>query len=407
MIQQLKNLYHLVSAYCACLWFGFPAKRLKMIGITGTDGKTTSSSLLYHILKSSGKKVSIITTVFADIADGVNKSGLHITNPPSFMIQKYLRLAVDHGHEYFILETTSHALDQNKMAGIHFKAVMITNITHDHLDYHKTYENYVKAKVKLLQNADIRVVNKDDSSFTTIMKYVHDKVVTYGLNEHADISFDISQKIAIPLAEYNKYNYLGVYAICKQLGLSDEDIFAAMKTYQLPSGRFEIVYDKDFKVVVDYAHTPNAIIQLLKAVKELLVKNEGRVIHIFGATGHRDQLKRPILGESSGEYADLAILTEEDPGEEDPVQLAYIIAEGLKKKGFSEVNNDEFGNVLKTFTVIGNRKQAIEKAVAIAKPGDVIVLTGMGHQKTIVRGKREEPWVEQEVVREVVENKSL
>lgn len=168
MIQKLKNVYHLLQAILANIWYGFPSRKLKVIGVTGTDGKTTTTHLITHILKTAGKKVSMISTIYAKVGSHEYETGLHTTTPSSFTIQKMLSLAVKDNEEFFVLETTSHALDQNRVWGIKYKIGIITNITHEHLDYHKTYDEYVKSKLKILLNSKLAVLNKDDRSYNLL-----------------------------------------------------------------------------------------------------------------------------------------------------------------------------------------------------------------------------------------------
>ncbi len=395
MWQDIKNVYHLIRGIIANSVYNYPSRKLKVIGITGTDGKTTTSALVYHILKSAGLKVSVITTVYAQIGDEVHDTGLHVTTPTSFTNQKMLKKAVDHGDEYFVLETTSHSLDQYRVWGIDFEIGIITNVSHEHLDYHKTYENYVKTKAILLQNSKYKIVNIDDQSFPLLTKYIPDKYFTYGLHKKADYNFDLSQKLKIKLADFNKYNYLAAYAACKILGVSDEKIFAAMKTYNLPPGRMETVYDKKFKVIVDFAHTPKAIDEALKSIK---VHTKGRIIHVFGSAAQRDESKRPFMGESSGKYSDVTILTEEDCRNEDPVKIAKEIAAGLEKEDFKFTEPEDLGSKTRRYTILANRGDAIKKALQIVREGDVIVLTGKGHEKSLCRGNKEYPWSDREEV---------
>ena len=170
-IQQIKNKFHLLKAIAANIWYGFPSKRLTVIGITGTDGKTTTSSLIYHILKSNNKKVSLVSTVSANIGTKAYDTGFHVTTPSAFMIQGFLKQAADSGDKYFVLETTSHSLDQYRVYGTDYKIGILTNITHEHLQYHKTYEKYVLAKVKLLEWSKLRLINRDDKSYEYLQKF--------------------------------------------------------------------------------------------------------------------------------------------------------------------------------------------------------------------------------------------
>jgi UDP-N-acetylmuramoyl-L-alanyl-D-glutamate--2,6-diaminopimelate ligase len=211
MWQKAKNLYHLVQAYLANLRYGWPSRKLKVIGITGTDGKTTTTALVYHILTQTGHKASMITTVYAKIGDQEFDTGLHTTTPHAFDIQKFLRKSVNEGMEYFVLETTSHALDQNRIFGVQFEVGLLTNVSHEHLDYHKTYERYTRAKVKLLEMSKKVLLNHDDVSFdliSNILRRMHKSFKTYGLMKKADYSLEIAKKINVTLTEFNRYNYL-------------------------------------------------------------------------------------------------------------------------------------------------------------------------------------------------------
>lgn len=362
-MQKLKNIYHLFQAILANVWYGFPSRRLKVIGITGTDGKTTTTHLIYHILKTAGKKVSMISTIYAKVGNQEFETGLHTTTPSSFVIQKMLNLAVKNNQEFFVLETTSHALDQNRVWGIKYEIGIITNITHEHLDYHKTYKEYEKTKLKLLKMAKIGI--KNTNKLANIVKKIPN------------------------LTKFNQYNYSAAYTVCKRLGLSDEIILEAMETFQLPKGRLDLVYDKDFKVVIDFAHTPNALLQLLPEIRKKYLKENGRLIHVFGSAGLRDVTKRPLMGLSSSQYTDFIILTEEDYRTEKPEEICQQIISGIK-------NN-------KQYEIIINRKQAINKAIGMAKKGDVVVLTGKSHEKSLCREKIEYPWDEYEAVRKAIE----
>ncbi|OGK26395.1 hypothetical protein A2954_03635 [Candidatus Roizmanbacteria bacterium RIFCSPLOWO2_01_FULL_37_12] len=381
LLQNIKNLYHLFQSIIANVYYGFPSHKLKMIGVTGTDGKTTTTHLIYHILKTSGKKVSMVSSVYANIAGKTYDIGFHVTTPDVFPLQKYLRQSVDAGDDYFVLETTSHALAQNRSSLIDYEAGVLTNITHEHLDWHKTYRNYVMAKAILLQRAKIALLNADDISFSILKKLLDKKIWTYGLKNKGDFNLDIDKKLKLNLARFNNYNYLAAYSICKLLGLKVSDILNALKTFQLPPGRLEIVVDNPFKIIIDFAHTPNALHEVLSEVKRKFIKKGNRLIHVFGSAAKRDVSKRPLMGKESNTYADKIILTEEDYRDEDPLKINNEIAQTIDKDKYE---------------IIINRQEAIEKAVTIAKPGDVVILTGKSHEKSLCRGKKEVPWNEKQ-----------
>ncbi len=404
-IQPIKNIFHFLKALLANLWYGFPSNQLTVIGITGTDGKTTTSSLIYHILKTSKRKVSLVSTVSAYIGAKAYDTGFHVTTPSPFMIQGFLKQAVDNGDEYFVLETTSHSLDQYRVFGTKYDIGIITNITHEHLQYHKTYEKYVQAKAKLLQWSKLGIINRDDRSYELLRKYDKKESKTFGLKNPADYTVDVSKKTGLNLAEFNKYNYLGAYAVCRELGLPDSDIFNAMKTYKLPPGRMEVIYKGKFTVINDFAHTPNAIHEALLALRTEY--KSSKIIHVFGAAAFRDDTKRPLMGDESASHADTAIITEEDYRTEDPEQIARQIGVGFTKNNFEAVEKDSYKAIPKTYTSIVNRKEAIEKAISIAKLGDVIVITGKGHEQSLCRGKKEYPWDDNRAILQTLKEQKI
>lgn len=373
-------------------WYGSPSRKLTVIGVTGTDGKTTTSHLICHILKTAGKKVSLISSVYAKIGGKEYDTGLHTTTPDAFQVQKLIADAVSHGDEYLVLEVTSHALDQNRVFGIHFTAGVLTNITREHLDYHKTYEAYARAKAKLFLNSEKIIINADDDSFPILSDYLNSfkkSFYTYGFSKKADFKKHIGKEIGINLPKFNEYNFLAAYSVGELLRIPEKTRLQAMRTFQLPTGRIDTVYENSFKIIVDFAHTPNAIDNILSYIRQLNGQH-GRIIHVFGSAGLRDATKRPLMGEMSGKWADAVIITEEDYRTEDPEKIARQIAEGLEKNNFTYAK--DFTGAKKTYTVIIDRKSAIEKAIAIAQKGDVIILTGKGHEQSLCRGTIEYPW---------------
>ena len=391
MFRKIKNIYHFVHALAANWWYGFPSRKLKVIGVTGTDGKTTTTHLIYHILSTSGRQVSMISTIFAKIGGIEYETGFHVTTPDAVSIPRYLQMAVDKGQEYFILETTSHRLEQNQLEGVNFKAAVITNITHEHLDYHKTIEEYAQSKFKVIQMAEVGLLNADDE-VTIISNILTNtfKIKTYGLLHKADYSVDFKKEIP-QLADFNAYNYLAAYAVCRELGLTDTEIRKSLLSFKLPLGRIDIVYDKKFKVIVDFAHTPNALVNILKTVRKQHMPEVGRLIHVFGSAGLRDNTKRFAMGQASATCANISYITEEDYRSEDPQKIANEVGEG-------------FGD--KHYFVELDRKTAIQKAITDAQPGDVVVITGKGHEKSLCRGKTEYPWSDIDCVKSYVSSLS-
>lgn len=393
MWQKAKNLYHLLQAALANVVYQFPGRKLTIVGVTGTDGKTTTSSLIYHIVRSSGKSVSLVSTVNAIIHGKVYDTGFHVTNPASFPLQHFLKEATKTKEtpNYLVLEVTSHGLDQERVWGIPFAVGVVTNVTHEHLDYHKTYDNYLRTKAKLLQRAQVAIINKDDSSYEKFMPLLKNKNIhTYAISQDANIT---ATSVVLPahfLGEHNLSNALAATAACRYLGLSFDEINQALQTFVFPPGRGQIVYTNGFSVMVDFAHTPNAFDRLLSSLRPQV---KGKLIHVFGSAGARDESKRPLMGKFASLYDDVMIITSEDPRDEDPKDIAEDITSGIQKKKGLEV------------LVIPDRKQAIAKAIALAKKGDYVVLTGKAHEQSMNYGHGEEPWNEFAVVDEVLKKK--
>lgn len=389
MWQASKNIYHLIMAFLANIWFSFPSKKLTVIGVTGTDGKTTTVGLIYHILHNSGMTVSMVSTVGAIINGEKYDVGFHVTTPSPWKLQSFINKATENpaARKFLVLEVTSHALDQYRVWGVDFTVGVLTNVTHEHLDYHKTWERYVKAKARLLKRSKIALVNKDDESFKLISNL---KCTTYG-KEEADITFSKFNFQTKLIGEFNKYNILAAVAACRALGISDQDIKAGIKTFTPPIGRQEIVHEGEFMVMIDFAHTPNAFEKILPEIKNI---TKGRIIHVFGAAGKRDGTKRPLMGETSAKYAQIIVLTAEDPRGEDVNAINSQIMQGVQKSK----NNPE------TYSIV-NRKQAVAFAIGLAKQGDTVFLTGKSHEQSMNYRGSEEPWSEYEAVESGLKDK--
>jgi UDP-N-acetylmuramoyl-L-alanyl-D-glutamate--2,6-diaminopimelate ligase len=418
MWQGLKNVYHLGVAVLANIWFGFPSRRLKVIGVTGTDGKTTTTNLIYHILDAAGLKVSMITSVGALIGGRNYDIGFHVTTPSSFGLQRFIKKIVDSGSEYLVLETTSHALDQHRVFGIKFDIGVLTNITHEHLDYHKTYENYVATKARLLKSAKIAIVNRDDESFKLLSSKFNppvggqsskfnppvggqsSKFNTYGLRDNSELNTETFPFKTNLIGEFNKYNILAAVGVCKSIGIKDQIIRRAIASFKPPAGRGEIVFSSagsgqaDFTVMIDFAHTPNSFDQILSSIKPEV---RGRIIHVFGSAGLRDRKKRPLMGNISSKYADVIILTAEDPRTEKISKINNDIFSGIK--------NYELRIMNKTLFTIEDRKKAIKAAINMTKNGDFVLITGKAHEKSMNYGQGEVPWDEFEVVKKAINEK--
>lgn len=385
LIRTTKNLGHLVEGDLARFFYGDPAKNIFAIGITGTDGKTTTASLIFHILKTSGKKAAMITSVGAQIENETFDTGFHTTTPSAFSIQRYIKEAVDRGCEFLVLEVTSHALDQNRVHGIGFKIGVITNVTWEHLDYHGTYENYLKAKSKLLVCAQTPILNEDDGSYKPLKKILAGKnTLSYSINDNNSFKFQ-------NLTRFNISNFLAAIKVANVIGIDKRVIEKAIATFKLPEGRLERVYDKDFCVIIDFAHTPNSFANVLPEVKK---ETKGRLIHVFGTAGQRDKSKRPLMGEVSAKYSDVIILTAEDPRKEKIDNINTQIKLGMKS----------FEGELHE---IPNRQEAINFAVRAAQKGDTIIITGKGHEKSMNLGHNEEPWSDHEAVKKALHAQHL
>ena len=358
-----------------------------MIGVTGTDGKTTTTTLVYEILKAAQFKSSMITSVHAVIAGKEYDTGFHVTTPTAWWVQKYLREAVDHGDTHFVLEVTSHGLSQHRVFGVKFAVGVLTNVTHEHLDWHGTFENYLKTKISLLQKAKIAVVNKDDAQIyneaTPLLQ--NKKLVTYGIRRDALITpKTASLKTSLP-GIFNQYNCLAAIAAADALGVEPKIIRRTVSEFGGVLGRMEVLQEKPFRVIVDFAHTPNAIEQALKTVAS---DTKDRIIHVFGSAGLRDQTKRLLMGKASSKYSDMIVLTEEDYRTEDINEIINQIASGVPKS--------------KTIFRYPGRSDAISFALHHAKPGDTVIITGKGHEKSLCRGTTEYPWSDQEEVKKVL-----
>jgi UDP-N-acetylmuramoyl-L-alanyl-D-glutamate--2,6-diaminopimelate ligase len=383
-----------------------------MIGVTGTDGKTTTASLIYDILHASRKKVALLTTVSATINGKSYDTGFHVTTPSAFALQKYIALAKKAGVEYFILETTSHGLDQNRVFGIHFAVSVVTNISREHLDYHKTYEKYLVAKAKIMKMSNVIVLNKDDKSFPLLMDALnaqHKKVklVTYGIHTDSDITLQNYPLQPSMAGEFNTYNSLAALAVCLNLGVEYVKAKKIIEGYVTPEGRQDIVQKSPFTVMIDFAHTPNSFRALLASLRK---EYKGKIIHVFGSAGERDAGKRPIMGEVSSQYSDIIVLTSEDPRGESVENINKDIKKRIFNFHFSIFNEDskvnfKFEKEKKYLFEIPDRKKAIEFGISLAKKGDIVVITGKGHEKSMNFGKGEVPWSDHLVVKEILSAK--
>lgn len=391
---------------------GSPAGKMKVIGVTGTNGKTTTCFLIHRMLHEAGYKVGLMTTVGYGAGDDIKPQAIHMTNVPVPILIKRLKQLEAQGVEWLVMETTSHALAQHRDWGIPYSVAVLTNITHEHLDYHGTFERYVQAKLKLFKHANHNkkglqtgVVNADDPSAPKFMAAIKNNL-TYGIKAgdllaknielspngisyEAVIGKDKYQiKCNIP-GRFNVYNTLAAAGVGRILGLSRQQVERGIAALDGVAGRMTSFTGKNgVSIVVDFAHTPDALENVLKAAKE---SAKGKVILVFGATGDRDKLKRPVMGEVAAKNADLIFLTDDETYTEDPQAIIEAVHAGIEAAGGGP----------KT-TVVPDRGEAIKAAVAAAKKGDTVLLTGMGHQTTRNMGGKEMPWNEIDIAKELL-----
>lgn len=362
MKQLIKNIfYHLPIAFLANIVYGFPTRGMKIIGVTGTDGKTTTVNMIYQILKAAGKKVSMISTIDAP--------GLHTTSPDPFTIQKFAKEAKEGGLEYLVLEVTSHALDQYRFWGIKFDVSVITNITHEHLDYHKTFENYSKTKIKLCQDAGRAVVNQ-------AIKLKAKNVITFGLEQGDFNQKEIKLKLQIP-GDYNIENALAAFTVAFALGVDKTIVRKALENFTGIKGRMdEVKNNKGIKIVIDFAHTPNGLEQALKSLRK---QSQGRLISLIGCEGYRDTGKRAMMGKIAQRLSDFVIITAVDPRGQ---------LEKINKQILSGIIDNE------SIFVIKDRSKAIDFAInKLAKYGDTVGIFGKGHETSMnLDGRHEIFW---------------
>lgn len=409
-------------AHLAAAWHGFPSRELRLIGVTGTDGKTTTVSLIRAILEAAGHPAGMVTSVSAIIGDEEVETGLHTTTPDPLEVQGYLARMVRAGCQYGVVEATSHGLAQYRLEACHFDVAAITNITHEHLDYHKGFAEYREAKARLFRSLatsfrkpgtpKVSVLNLDDPSFDYLKEIPADRQITYALHHPADVTADEidllptgtrftaqtpvgSFPINSPLVgEFNVYNLLAAIAVATSQELSPGALQKGVSRMAGVPGRMEqIDLGQSFQVVIDFAHTPNA---LRRALEMARLMTSGRLFVVFGCAGLRDRAKRPMMGEIAGQLADRVIITAEDPRTEDLNDIMEEIARGCVKVGREEGAD---------FWRIGDRGEAIEFAIDRAEPGDLVIITGKGHEKSMCFGTTEYSWSDHEAVREALERR--
>ncbi len=389
--------------------YGFPAKGAHVIAVTGTNGKTTTASYINAMLQSAGFKTAVYTTAFIEINGERTPNRTHMTVSSEATVQKFFADAKAHDIDWIILEVTSHALDQNRgLTGVKLHTAVITNLTQEHLDYHKTMENYAAAKAKLLSSrygAKYCILNADDDWFNFFKQRSSGQIIAYGESKEANLqlkTYDLSahgssltaryndEHIAFTselIGKFNAYNALAAYGVGLSLNLDKEVIGKGVAALKSVPGRMEQVNaGQDFSVIVDYAITPDALENVLTALQEV---TKGKVHIVFGATGDRDKTKRAPMGEVVGRLADRIYLTDDETYSEDPAAIREQVYTGIKT-----------AKAEKKTVVLDDRRVAIQRAFKAAKKGDTVLLTGIGHQDYRDMGGVHEPWDEREVARE-------
>ena len=414
LFKQIEPTGHLLEAVLANIFYGFPSRNMHIIGVTGTNGKTTTVFLIHKMLTKADYKVGMLSTVAYGVGDNIKPQIEHMTTVDSFTLQKRLRDFKRAGVRWVVLETSSHALAQNRVWGIPYEIAVMTNITKDHLDYHGNFKNYLKAKQKLfiLTSNNPRgfgIINADDINASKFIELIPNSM-TYGIKsgnlvaqniklESDYVNFKVLVKedlynirINIP-GDFNVSNGLAAVAVGLQLGLTQKQIEDGIASLDSVEGRMNIINEgQKFKVLIDFASTPDAFERFFNTIRPSV---KGKLIAVFGSAGRRDESKRAIQGQIAGKYADEVVLTEEDDRDVNGKEILDQIAEGSKNAG----------KILdKNLFLIPKREDAIEFALKRAKyRDDMVVFLGKGHEKTIERADGVHPWNETETVRKALQ----
>ncbi|MBI2634374.1 UDP-N-acetylmuramoyl-L-alanyl-D-glutamate--2,6-diaminopimelate ligase [Candidatus Peregrinibacteria bacterium] len=412
----LRLMYHKIMAFLAAVIYRFPADDLIVIGITGTNGKTTTSNMLADVLTASGFRVGMSSTIAFQIGEEKWINASKQTTMGPFFLQKLLRRMVDEGCKYAVVEVTSHAVDQSRILGINIDVAVITNVTADHVEYHGDFNSYLNAKGGLFRHVvegrrklnvpKILALNADDQYFNYFDQFVADRQFIYGVNGGTIRAENIEKKaegskfklvipndsvdVEIPMpGDFNIYNALAVAAVCVGLGLPLPIIARGLSEVRQVSGRFDrVMAGQDFSVVVDYAHTPDALESLLALYKGLTV---GKLFIVFGCTGGgRDKSKRPVMGEIADRLADYVIVTNDDPYTEDEWGIIEQVSGGIKR-----TEGDRFWK-------IPDRREAIRLALLMAKNGDTVLVAGKGAEEIMIDRRGKIPWNDKKVIGELL-----
>lgn len=367
----------------ASKWYGEPSKELTLVGVTGTNGKTTIATLLYKLVRALGHKAGLLSTVVNYINDEA-VTATH-TTPDAIALNSLLRRMVDAGCEYAFMEVSSHSIAQERIAGLDFDGALFTNLTRDHIDYHKTFDNYRDTKKRLfnsLKKSAFAITNKDDKNGSVMTQNCQATVCTYSTRSLADYKAQIleegfdgmllhinNREVFVPLVgRFNVSNLLCIYGAALSLGFSETDVLCVLSTLRPVNGRFETIHSpKGWTAIVDYAHTPDAVDNVIQTIRE--IKKEGaRLITVVGCGGNRDKGKRPMMAQIAKRGSEQLILTSDNPRNEDPKEILKDMTDGL--------NTDELRSTL----VIEDRAAAIQTACTLAQANDVILIAGKGHE---------------------------
>lgn len=395
-------------------FYGNPEKKLKIIGVTGTDGKTTTTNLIYEFLKTSGEKVGMVSTIKAVIGGVELDTGLHTSSPDPDVLWPWLSQMVETGQTHLVLETTSHGLSQYRLGGIKFEIGVLTNFAHDHLEFHKTIENYRNAKAMLFEKSKVSVLNKRSGEYDYFKSSAIGEVISYDIQseiravKYIEEAESVTQKFEVllggkwlkletgMLGEYNLENILAAIKTVTLLGVKIETIALVLKNFGNLAGRFQIVSNnRGIRTIVDFAHTEQGMRSVVSMVRKYLAKKDEKIIVVFGCNGERDITKRRPMGRTASQLADMVVVTTEDPRRESIDEIFSQICRGC----------EEFGGILdKNIFRVDDRKMAIDLAVnKLAKKGDWILFLGKGHEKSMNIDGVETDWDEVSVVKEVLE----
>lgn len=421
LVGRWKNFLHFVNAIYQTVKYGYPARTLTVIGVTGTDGKTTVVHLIAKILEQAGIKTAAISTVGAFFNGQSVDTGFHVTTPDPQFLQAFLLRVKNEDITHVMMEATSHGLDQHRVLGCNFKVGVLTNITHEHLDYHRTPERYRQAKAKLFRGVKVAVLNADDPSCSYIKDKTNSsaKIISYSLRKHAALwasairiqhsgmKFTIHEggkfhSIETKLiGEHNVSNILAACGAAKGLGIKWDDIVGGIRDFGGVEGRMELIdQGQKFTVIVDFAHTPAALENLLRTLDRVKLHKDSKIILVFGAPGERDPSKRKPMGEAAVKHADFCVLTTDDPRHEDSNRIIDEITRGIRDKASVWDGLVDWRKKGKWCIRILDRGEAISFAIQkLANAGDIVVLAGQGHQKAMPFGDREIPWSDQEAAR--------